>query len=103
MINDDREDWEGLVHDDDDNDDDDDDDDGDDNVHVFDPTGDGAHFLLILLVFMVTVSFLRIGSHGRHLGDGKLHQHVTVSLILFILFCKGFPWGTNREASPLRG
>ena len=25
---------------------------------------------------------LRIGSHGRHLGDGKLHQHTTLKLVL---------------------
>ena len=62
-----------LAHDDDDDDDDDDD------VHVFDPMGDGPLLLLILLVFMVIVC-----------------------LILFIWFYKGFPWGTNRDESPLK-
>ena len=50
-----------LAHDDDDDgDDDDDDDDADDDndVHVFDPMGDGSLFMLILLVFMVIVSLL---------------------------------------------
>ena len=35
---------------------------------------------------------LRIGSHGRHLGDGKLHQHTSVS-----------PWSSvkKKNQSPL--
>ena len=36
---------------------DDDDDHDDDDVHLFDPMGDGPLFLIILLVFMVIVSF----------------------------------------------
>ena len=53
----------GLAHDDkddgdDDDDNDDDDDDNDGDVHVFNPMGDGPLFLLILLVFMVTVSLI---------------------------------------------
>ena len=35
-----------------------DDEDDDDDVHVFDPMGDGPLFLLILLVFMVIVSLM---------------------------------------------
>ena len=35
-----------------------DDDDDDDDVHLFDPMGDGPHFLIILLVFMVIVSLI---------------------------------------------
>ena len=57
-----------------------DDDDDDDDVPVFDPMGDRPLFLLTLLFFMVIVS-----------------------LILFIWFYKGFPWGTSREESSLRG
>ena len=34
------------------------DDDDDDDVHLFDPMGDGPLFLIILLVFMVTVSLI---------------------------------------------
>ena len=57
MITDDREDWKAIItdvcidlaHDDEDNDND---------VHVFDPMGDGPLFLLILLVFMVIVSLM---------------------------------------------
>ena len=35
-----------------------DDEDDDDDVHVFDPMGDGPLFLLILLVFMVIFSLM---------------------------------------------
>ena len=35
-----------------------DDEDDDDDVHVFDPMGDGPLFFLILLVFMVIVSLM---------------------------------------------
>ena len=45
-----------LAHNEDDDDDDDDDDDND--VHLFDPMGDGPLFLIILLVFMVIVSLV---------------------------------------------
>ena len=36
----------------------DDDDDDDNDVHLFDPMGDGPLFLIILLVFMVIVSLV---------------------------------------------
>ena len=36
----------------------DDDDDGDDDLHLFDPIGDGPLFLIILLLFMVIVSLI---------------------------------------------
>ena len=41
---------------------------------------------------------LRIGSHGRHLGDGKLHQH-TKKCPLFALFLAPSPFLSSTSVS----